>query len=133
MLLHRGSVEQVFVGSIISFGFFALHLSLRPYRKTATNWLKACVEFQIFLTIQVSILMRFGEKIEEVERFFRVKSYEWLVVISFVLFVPVAFVVCTFFTIRQSRRERSNTTEMTEPLMSSASTQEPETEPEFEM
>jgi hypothetical protein len=58
MLLHRGSVEQVFVHFVR-----VLRHPPRPapYRKGATNWLKACV-VQIFLTIQVSILMWFSDQ-----------------------------------------------------------------------
>ena len=47
MLLHRGSILQAVVGATCSFLFFVLHLGLRPYRKVATNWLKACAEVRL--------------------------------------------------------------------------------------
>ena len=61
MLLHRGSTVQVIAGTIISFAFFGIHLGLRPYRKVASNWLKACIETQIFLTMQLTLVVRFTE------------------------------------------------------------------------
>ena len=44
------------------------------------NWLKACIEIQIFLTMLVSLVVRFAEKLEAdaLDK----KHYEMLVVIS---------------------------------------------------
>ena len=80
MLLHRGSIAQVFCGLLISFAFGMIHMGLRPYRKGPTNWLKACIEIQIFLTMLVSLVVRFAEKLEAdaLDK----KHYEMLVVIS---------------------------------------------------
>eukprot|EP01050_Picozoa_sp_SAG11_P017100 SAG11_NODE_2422_length_3379_cov_191.171037_2_plen_742_part_00 len=61
MLLHRGSILQVFVGTCISFSFFGLHMALQPYKKGPTNCLKACVEIQVFLTLFISVLLRFSD------------------------------------------------------------------------
>ena len=64
MLLHRGSIVQAVAGACCSFLFFGIHLGLRPYRKVATNWLKACTETQIFLTTLLTLVVRFTGKLE---------------------------------------------------------------------
>jgi hypothetical protein len=120
MLLHRGSIVQVFCGLLISFGFFGLHVALRPYRKGPTNWLKACIEIQIFLTLLISLVTRFADKLAT--DVMDVAGYEWLVVVTFVLLVPVAFCVCTALTIRQSRRQKRHDAEMEQPLLNTFTT-----------
>ena len=63
MLLRRGSVLQVLVGTCISFLAFDLQMAVQPYKKAATNCLKACVEIQVFLTMFISVLLRFSERL----------------------------------------------------------------------
>ena len=41
-----------------------------------------------------------------------VEGYEWLVVVSFVVLVPGAFVVCSLLTIRESRSDARKVREM---------------------
>ena len=120
MLLHRGSIAQVFCGLLISFAFGMIHAGLCPYRKGPTNWLKACIEIQIFLTMLISLVARFADKLEAdaLDK----KHYEWLVITSFFLLVPGGFVVCSALTVRQSRLETRKTVELVEPLMGSFST-----------
>ena len=115
MLLHRGSVFQVFAGTCISFGFFGLHMELRPYKKPATNCLKACVEIQVFLTMFISDQLRFSDRLGgELVDF---SGYQWMLVTTFTAFVPGAFVVCSIATLRMSRRERSEQTTLETPLL----------------
>ena len=70
------------------------HAGLRPYRKGPTNWLKACIEIQIFLTLLISLVTRFADKLAT--DVMDVAGYEWLVVVTFVLVVPVALCVLLY-------------------------------------
>eukprot|EP01049_Picozoa_sp_SAG25_P001092 SAG25_NODE_43_length_19261_cov_111.931218_9_plen_1166_part_00 len=109
MLLHRGSILQVFVGTCVSFVYGMLHANLRPYRKSPTNLLKFCVELQIFLTLLISMLLRFADKLTlQSEKSLRKRGYEVLLLCSFVLLVPGAFFATTLVTLRHSRRERAS-------------------------
>ena len=114
MMLHRGSVLQVIVGTVTSFSFFGLHLGLRPYRKSASNWLKSCVEAQIFLTMLLTLVVRFVDKLQLTGEIIAVAGYEWALVSTFVVLVPGAFIVCTASTVRQRSRGKSLSLEMRE-------------------
>ena len=118
LLLHRGSIAQVFCGSCVSFGFFALHVHMKPYRKQPTNIFKACIEAQIFLTILITILLRFEDKyIQTADEALKVSDYEWLVVTTFFLLVPTAFVVASCRTFLDARDQaRHVARELKEPL-----------------
>ena len=96
MLLERGSVVQVFTGTCISFVFAVVHAAVRPYRKKATNWLKGFVEMQVFLAFLISFAMRLAGTLDA--QVLDWSDYERLLVITFVSFVPGAFVVCTMAT-----------------------------------
>lgn len=115
MLLHRGSILQVFVGTCISVTFLSLHMAIQPYKKGATNCLKACVEIQVFLTLFISVLLRFSDTLggEIVDT----DGYQWLVVTTFFLFVPFAFIVCTILTVKASRQEHRATRPLDVPLL----------------
>ena len=82
-------------------------MGVRPYRKVATNWLKACIEIQIFLTFLSSVIVRFADC-----AVIDVSHYQTIVIIGFVVLVPGAFLVCTVLTVRQ----RLRTTEETDAL-----------------
>jgi hypothetical protein len=113
MLLHRGSILQVFVGTCVSFAYGMLHASLRPYRKGPTNVLKLCVELQIFLTMLISMLLRSvdTQPLQSQNSMQRPglrneKNYEALLICSFVVLVPGAFFSTTLVTLRRTRRHR---------------------------
>eukprot|EP01044_Picomonas_judraskeda_P017852 COSAG03_NODE_3430_length_2021_cov_13.434443_2_plen_131_part_00 len=94
-------------GACASFAFFGIHLGVRPYRKVATNWLKVCIEIQIFLTFLRSDIVRCADC-----AVIDVSHYQTTVIIGFVGLVPGAFLVCTVLTVRQ----RLRTTEETDVL-----------------
>lgn len=106
LLLQRGSIAQIFTAMAVSFAFFGLHGGLRPYRHTATNVLKGCVESAIFLALATGLLLRF-EKHEESQvlqhDLLQTSEYEWLAVCGFVMLVPGAFIFCSFHCWTQSR------------------------------
>ena len=125
MLLHRGSIIQVFVGTCISVAFLSLHMALQPYKKFTTNCLKACVEIQIFLTLFISVILRFSDRLSG--ELVDTDGYQWLVVVTFFLLVPIAFVVCSVFTMRDSFRKRKRETrEIEMPMMSFSTASEGE-------
>eukprot|EP01050_Picozoa_sp_SAG11_P040003 SAG11_NODE_17146_length_527_cov_0.745327_1_plen_126_part_10 len=57
-LVGRGPVAQAFVGAMISFYFFALSLRYQPYRKPVLNRMKIVVEFQVFATLTITIVLQ---------------------------------------------------------------------------
>ena len=57
-LVGRGSIAQAALGTVISFAFFALHLSLLPYKSPTLNVIKAVSEIQIFAVLQLSVILQ---------------------------------------------------------------------------
>jgi hypothetical protein len=108
LLLRRGSIVQVFVGTCISFSFFGLHARAWPYRKTQTNWLKCCVELQVFLTLLISLVLRMAGKLDASNtldaELVNTADYGHVLAASFVILVPGAFAFCTLSTVRAHRR-----------------------------
>ena len=58
------------------------------------------------------MLLRFAVKLNLRGELLDVEGYEWLVVVSFVVLVPGAFVVFTLLTIRESRSDSRKVREM---------------------
>ena len=90
-------------------------MAMLPYRKWPTNCLKACVEIQVFLTLFIGVLLRFSDRLGS--EILDVSGYQTMVVTTFFLLIPGAFVVTTVLTVRMSRRERSEQTTLEEPLL----------------
>jgi hypothetical protein len=57
-LVGRGSIAQAVLGTAISFAFFALHLTLLPYKSPTLNVIKAASEIQMFAVLQLSIVLQ---------------------------------------------------------------------------
>jgi hypothetical protein len=60
--INQGSIFQCFVGACIAFAFFAVQLTFMPYADITDNVLKAVAEAQLFLTLLLSIVLRFSEE-----------------------------------------------------------------------
>lgn len=103
LLLHRGSLAQIFTAMAISFAAFGRHAALRPYRCTATNVLRACTEFATFLTLATGLLLRFEGNDREAGDVLKILEYEWLAVGGFIILVPGAFVACSAYSWAESR------------------------------
>ena len=103
LMLHRGSLAQIFTAMAISFTAFGLHAALRPYRCTATNVLRACTEFATFLALATGLLLRFEGKGRAAGDVLQRSEYEWLVVGGFMVLVPGAFVACSAYSWAESR------------------------------
>ena len=90
VLFGRGSVAQIFLAILISFGFFSAQMKFSPYRHWEDNWLKASTEAMIFCTIVVALVL---ETDLTTERVFDVHFYNYVLEGMFYLLVPVAFFV----------------------------------------
>jgi hypothetical protein len=47
ILVGRGSVAQIAAGTLLSFGFLALHVKVWPLKNTEDNMLRACSEIHV--------------------------------------------------------------------------------------
>ena len=89
-VLGRGSIAQTALATVISFGFFALHLDLMPYKSFTLNVAKAVSEVQIFVVLLVCVILqtnRIGLDSELVS----IDAYGVIQTLATILIVPVAF------------------------------------------
>jgi hypothetical protein len=57
ILVGRGSVAQIAAGTLLSFGFFALHVKVWPLKNTEDNMLRACSEIHVHPPGNISELL----------------------------------------------------------------------------
>ena len=105
VIADRGSVLQVVVAACLSLGFIVLHQSLWPYKLSADNVFKAMVEVQIFLIIQVALVLKIN--LEAVGEVVDKNFYDAAVITLFVLNVPIGFVCTVAFKMRDASRQRA--------------------------
>ena len=91
MVAGRGSVAQLFAAIVISFVSFSLQVQLMPYRHAEDNVLKAAVEVHIFLLVAIALVLK-GLRSEAGGETVPEAAYDVLLITSFVLCVPGAFV-----------------------------------------
>ena len=89
VLFGRGSVAQVILALCLCFLFFSLQMKMFPYRHAEDNWLKACTEAQIFLTVVVAMLLKCDMSTEAIQ----MPTYDTLLVCSFMFLTPIPFVL----------------------------------------
>ena len=109
----RGSVAQLFIAIGVSFACFTLQVHFAPYKHKEDNLFKIAIELQIALTIVIALVLKSLEYQEssstEVERN-DARIYDYLLIISFVLCVPVCF-VWTIIVKRKMMRKIMNSLE----------------------
>ena len=88
-----GTTTQVVVGVTLSFGFFSAHIKYMPYRHIEDNMLRATTELHLFIVMQMVLTLK-GDLSGEM---WDVKSYDLIATVLFVIFVPVALVVCIVY------------------------------------
>ena len=116
LVVGRGTVAQLSVAIILSFGFFALHLQTWPYKVKQDNLFRksriisclppctisldvvvlagvddesigAATELHVFIAILSAMAMKNDLELETVQE----GAYDWVLLFSFVVLVPVAF------------------------------------------
>ena len=90
-LVGRGSIAQATLGTMISFVFFALHLRVMPYKSVTLNFTKAVSEVQLFVVLQMSLILQqhnvgFGAEAVTIE------DYDLIQTVATVLIAPV--IIC---------------------------------------
>jgi hypothetical protein len=102
-LVNRGSAQQVLIGCGLAFLCFGLQLVVQPYREVEDNVLKALVEVQIFLTFQISFILRVFPQIASFETTGAV-TYGYILVGSLVAFLVTAVVLVANRLIRSRKQ-----------------------------
>jgi len=60
-------IEQLFVGILLSFFFFAMHVRLQPFQKPVHNLLKTVEEASVFLIFLISLMLKTQEAMKDRE------------------------------------------------------------------
>ena len=96
LLAGRGSVFQLSVALVMSFSFFALHILTLPYKVMADNAFRAATELHVFVAIAVALVYKTDLSLEKVTA----DAYDAVLFATFILLVPVAFVVTVCSKVR---------------------------------
>jgi hypothetical protein len=90
VFVGEGSTAQICLALLLSFIFFAAHVHAWPCRLPQDNYLRGCVEAQIFLTCLTLLAL----KTESVGPEDTTQLYDICLVTAFVILVPLAFAGC---------------------------------------
>jgi hypothetical protein len=102
VLAGRGSVLQNVLANMLSFCFFAWHMSRWPFKMREDNWLRASCELHVFCTITTAFVMKSDLSHEELHGV-KVQGpfYDWVLLISLVILVPGVFLVALCSKLRR--------------------------------
>eukprot|EP01045_Picozoa_sp_COSAG04_P018744 COSAG04_NODE_1758_length_5668_cov_2.648411_2_plen_1402_part_00 len=98
LLVGRGTVAQNIVAQVLSFGFFALQVSTKPFKLHQDNVFRATTEIHVFLVIATSLALRSDLSNEDVSKAW----YDWGLFVSFLVLVPGAFTLAVYSKVRAS-------------------------------
>jgi hypothetical protein len=104
VFVEQGSIFQCFVGACIACAFLAVQLKFWPYNEHTDNVLKAVAEGQLFITLLLSIVLRFSEE-ELDDDALDADQYGTILVVAF-LSAPSVAAIFTIRTIYQVVRDR---------------------------
>ena len=92
VLVGQGSVWQMVICIVSTFGFFALHLAVRPFRLWQDTFLRLLCEANMFLFVLSGLIYQLPPT--ENERFSAEDSsvISWVLILCLVLLIPVAFI-----------------------------------------
>ena len=96
LIAGRGSTFQLSVALVLSLSFLALHILTLPYKVTADNAFRAATELHVFIAISVALVYKTDLSLETVPA----GAYDAVLFASFILLVPVAFVVTVIAKVR---------------------------------
>eukprot|EP01047_Picozoa_sp_COSAG01_P038234 COSAG01_NODE_3091_length_6600_cov_17.518074_3_plen_773_part_00 len=105
--LKRGSVLQMVVGICLTSYFAMRHFAAQPFEKVHTNMFKSCAEAQLFLTYLIGLILRLHSQLDDDDKF-DLHFFGDLLIVSFVILVPVSFVVCTYWNIEATDQFREH-------------------------
>lgn len=88
----RGSAFQVVIGATFSFVFFSMHVSSKPYKIEHDNHFRTATEIHTFFVMLTAFLLRLDDHQGLESEFASLDDYDWALVISCVILVPVAFI-----------------------------------------
>ena len=94
-LVGRGSIAQAVLGTAISFAFFALHLTLLPYKSPTLNVIKAASEIQMFAVLQLSIVLQ-SHNVGFDSEVVSVDDYGVMQTVATVLIAPLAIYLIAY-------------------------------------
>jgi hypothetical protein len=96
-MVGEGSLAQLFVGSAISFFFFALHTKLEPYRHGEDNLFRTSTEIFLFFFILIALVLKSLDRagVNASEALTR-SYYDAFLCILFSVTVPMAFSVAVY-------------------------------------
>lgn len=97
LLIGRGSMAQLNTACLLSFGFFALQCKYEPYKISQDNAFRASTELHVFIVILIAISLG---KVDLRRELLTIKFYDWALVCSFTLLVPIAFVTTVISKLR---------------------------------
>jgi hypothetical protein len=100
VLAGRGSSAQIAAGNALSFGFFAAHMKFWPMKTDPDNYLRTSCEIHVIFTITVAFVLKGDLSHEIVQREF----YDWLLIVSGIICVPVSSLVCVTWKMRSLAR-----------------------------
>ena len=88
----RGTIAQLSVAILLSFSFFALQMSTWPYKILQDNLLRATTEAHVFIVIVTALVLKQDLSWEAID----IGVYDIFLFATFVLFVPIAFLMAVF-------------------------------------
>ena len=97
LLVGRGSVAQLNAALCLSFGFFALQVRVCPYKIREDNAFRAVTECHVFIVIGIALTL---QKIDLTREAMGADAYDWTLFTTFILMVPVSFVVAVVAKVR---------------------------------
>eukprot|EP01043_Picozoa_sp_COSAG02_P018544 COSAG02_NODE_868_length_16360_cov_12.608204_7_plen_1171_part_00 len=97
LLVGRGSVAQLNAALFLSFGFFALQVKVCPYKISEDNVFRAITECHVFVVIVSALTL---QKINLTREVMGETAYDWTLLATFILMVPVSFVVAVVTKVR---------------------------------
>ena len=104
-LVHRGSIAQTVLATLISFFFFAFAVRAQPYRHRRLNILKVLSEFQLFGILLVCVVLQTNEVGFEAEAI-TIDGYGAAQIALSVIILPVAlyFLAIAVCDLRELRK-----------------------------
>jgi hypothetical protein len=97
LMAGRGSTAQLNAALLMAFFFFAVQVKINPYRHRQDNWLRALTELHVFIIVLVAITMI---KTDTSRERVSAQAYNVILFVTFVAFVPAAFMVAVFTKMR---------------------------------
>jgi hypothetical protein len=103
VLVGRGSVAQIAAGSVLSFGFLALHIKFWPLKCVEDNILRSCAEVHVLVTIVMAFIMKMPPEIMQREKV-QDDFYDWVLVTTLVVCLPVCSACALLSKLRRAQQ-----------------------------